>query len=270
MEGEKRKIAIYALTRGYSGLSKIRYSFVIRRNISLRKIVPTRLRADYLLFHEGNISRFDQLLIQFFSLMRINFINVSHVFVPDPNQVTLNLSRRDLGYSLMCRFHYRDVWPLLADYDLAYRIDEDCVVTQFPLLKDDEIFMTGFVTDETHIKTNETLPVLLKELGLLEFYDHKFPYTNYFVTRVEPWLQPEVKSVLNRIGSHPNALIWRWGDLPIIGVVIKAFYSWDAKTSINGAIQYSHLSHNAQIGGGRMTKMKRNFFIRMRRIFKEM
>jgi hypothetical protein len=259
------RVAVYALTRGYSGINKIRYYFVIRRNFALQKMIPKDMSADLLLFHEGNMSKFDQWLVQALSHTLIQYVDVSTIFKADPNQSVEGLSRKELGYSLMCRFHYRDVWNLLQGYDVVYRVDEDCVVESFPILQDDQDFVTGFISDEAHDLTNQTLPKFLETLDLGEYYDHKFPYTNFFVTRTRIWQAPEVQSILYVIGSHPNALTWRWGDLPIIGVILKAFYNWDAMKEDQQRIRYKHLSHNVSVAEGKALTMKRHILIKILR-----
>jgi hypothetical protein len=71
--GMHKKIVVFALTRGYSGISKWKYVTLIRRNRSIKRILKTRDdEADLLIFHEGNIGKTDQLLIQIFSGSRLN------------------------------------------------------------------------------------------------------------------------------------------------------------------------------------------------------
>jgi hypothetical protein len=263
-------VAIYALTRGYAGLQKIRYGFIIRRNRALRKVVPKDLKVDYLLFHEGNIHKIEQFLIQFLSGLKIDFCDVSSVFKPDENQHYNSMSQRDLGYALMCRFHYRDVWRFLAGYDVVYRVDEDCVVEKFPVMKANEFFVTGFVTEETHEDTNATLPQFLETLGLARYYDHEFPYTNFFISRTALWTKPDVQKVLHAIGNHHNALLWRWGDLPVLGTVLKAFYDWNPASDSHYNVSYKHLSHNACVRNGQTENMQRSQLIEISRFIRKM
>ena len=142
MKNNANEVVCFGLTRGYPKLaSKWRYLFIVTTNLSI-KAQEARLgqRWSKLIFHEGNISRLDQSLIQFLSLMRIEFVDVSETFAK-PQHMSHSGSVAPLGYSLMCRFQYFGLWKYLEGYKIGIRVDEDCILTSVP----DPRFLKGFL-----------------------------------------------------------------------------------------------------------------------------
>ena len=242
---------MFALVRGYQ--EKWKYGALILRNLSVR-ILLLRLRgscrSDVILFHEGNITPFDRRILAILSLGPLKFVDVSGVFKRAPHHVWTRHDESE-GYSLMCKFNYHDVWKLLENYDVVIRVDEDCLVLSLPPLEDEEVFTTGMVTGENHKPTNRSLPRYLEQRGLRQFYDHLFPYTNVYQTRPSFWLQEEVGDYLRWIWENPQSVDKRWGDLPVLGVALKAFGAWDHRTSVIPRYRYVHLSHLVFVGGGK-------------------
>ena len=72
-----KKIAIFALTRGYLNISD--YSALIQRNISIKSnLSPVLLDSvELLLFHEGNIGFDQQSEIQRLSNCAVKFISIA-------------------------------------------------------------------------------------------------------------------------------------------------------------------------------------------------
>jgi len=246
-----KKIAVFTLTRGYSHISKWKYITLIRRNRSIKRVLKSRdIHADLLIFHEGNIGKVDQILIQLISSSRITFTDVGSDFALGKNQVWLKETNKQLGYSLMCRFNYYDVWKYLSGYEVVCRVDEDCLLINLPDFSSQSIFLCGAIHAETHETTNLTLPPVLTEMGLVHHYDHKFPYTNVYITKPSFWMQPEVQEFLQLFGEHAMAIENRWGDLPILGVALKHFGDWIADENICDEITYSHLSHQTEVRNG--------------------
>jgi hypothetical protein len=249
------KIATFALTRGYHGFSKVRYIFVIRRNRALRRIFDSSM-VDHILFHEGNISSRDQSILGFLSGLKILFVSIEKTFVVYPGQMSPQGSQRDIGYRLMCRFQYFDLWSFLKDYDYVYRVDEDCLVTSLPSISDEVLLLTGALSAETHDATNGSLVSLLQTKNLESYYDHLFPYTNCYLTKVSFWLRSDVREFLFDVASHNQALVNRWGDLPVMGVALKAYGGWSAKESVSSDFDYRHLSHNSRVYQGQIYEVK--------------
>lgn len=224
---------------------------LIRRNRSIKRVLKLRgINADLLIFHEGNVGRADQILIQLFSNSRITFTDVGSDFTLGENQVWLKESKKQLGYSLMCRFNYYSVWKYLSSYEVACRVDEDCLLINLPDFSSRSILLCGAIHAETHEITNSTLPIVLTEMGLVHHYDHKFPYTNVYITKPSFWMQPEVQEFLRLFGQHTMGIENRWGDLPILGIALKHFGDWIADENICIEIAYSHLSHRNEVKNG--------------------
>jgi hypothetical protein len=151
----------------------------------------------------------------------------------------------------MCRFQYQQVWSFLKEFEIAIRIDEDCLIESFPKIEGSTLMTVGYICNETHEITNRTLLSELDKLGLGHFMDGEYPYTNLFVTQVQFWLRKDVQALLNHLGEHPDSLANRWGDLPILGVALKAYGGWDSVKAVNKSLSYLHLSHSTRIHEGR-------------------
>jgi hypothetical protein len=243
-------IAIYALTRGYSGFKRIKYLDLIVRNICISR--AAKFKYDLILFHEGNIKKIDRQIIKILSVRKIQFINVIDDFKPHKN-VSIDLKHNfTLSYSLMCQFQYYHVWKYLKNYSFAMRIDEDCKVKKLSKSLSSQILECGAISNETHSMTNETLPQALKAINFDKFYDQNFPYTNVFLTKIDFWLRDDVQKFLYYIYSHHNSLKFRWGDLPVIGIALKGFGNWEAQKAVNKDFSYSHTSHNNTVKFGRI------------------
>lgn len=249
---------IYCLTRGYSGFGKYHYLKLIVRNRFIRKALKREEDTyDFVIFHEGNVNSVDQFAIKLFSgTMRITFTEVLDYFEV-PEGVNLgNASVESFGYELMCLFQYFKVWGYLAEYSEAVRIDDDCLVSKIPKLTQGQIFACATISSETHEPTNLTLVECLKQIGLEKYYDQTFPYTNLFVTRVDFWKRQDVMEFLEYVSKSPNSLLNRWGDLPIVGVTLKAFADWEASSSMLKKYDYDHLSHNSRVVDGEVHSVK--------------
>jgi len=245
------RAVVFALTRGYEGLQKFRYVRLLLRNRALRRFVGTD-GVDYLLFHEGNISLRDQRALTCLSGLSLQFVNIADSFRLEMHQVWTGASDFPMGYSLMCRFNYEHVWKYLAEYEVGYRVDEDVIVMSLPRKDLGSDMLVGCLSDECHEQTNATLPVKLDAMGLAHFYDHRFPYTNCYVTKMSFWRRPDVQQFVHRIGQDPTAIENRWGDLPVLGVALQSLGSWDPEASVDERISYLHGSHRSSVRGGRL------------------
>jgi hypothetical protein len=243
---------IFCLTRGYFGVQKYRYLKLILRNHLISKALKNSNKTfDSMIFHEGNISRLDQFLIKLFSLnFQIKFKAISNYFENYSPLSTPNIFGSSLGYIMMCRFQYGKVWGYLKEYEIVVRIDDDCFISEIPILKENQVFVCAGISEENHQGTNESFFSYLETLKLENFYDHKFPYTNLYATRNSFWQQESVKMFLNSILDNPKSLDHRWGDLPVIGVALKVFADWKYNESILLNFNYNHYSHRSLILNG--------------------
>ena len=263
----KKLITTFVLTRGYQGLQKLKYAYIVRRNRSIRKNLSISNAVHHIIFHEGNISNFDQYMLKRLSGLELQFVDVSSVFKPSMKHKIDWTTAPGLGYRLMCRFQYQQVWEFLREYDVAIRIDEDCYIGSLSNLIPKQIMSVGYICGESHKITNMTLPRELSKLNMESYYDHKFPYTNLFVTEVAFWLRADVQKFLEQIGEDPEALSNRWGDLPILGVALKAFGKWDYREGLDKSIKYTHMSHRARISEGEYEEAQSDKTTRMFEIF---
>ena len=220
--------AIVGLVRGYLGNLE-NYNDLIQRNISIDETFNKKSNYPLILFHEDNFIKSDRDYVQENSPSKIEFINVSNLFkLKDESLLNSiqDLDRFNIGYRLMCRFNSLFIWDFVKDFDYILRVDEDIVIKNidnsfFETMKSSNIvFKTGSFVSETHTYTNKTLPgAISKKTGLNEqkFYNHKFPYTNVYASKVDFWLQDELNKNLKSIVKSNDQIINRWGDLPILG-----------------------------------------------------
>ena len=245
------KIVIAALVRGYKETKN--YKNLIKRNKFIYKniICKTDQKIELILFHEGNISIEHQDFINSKSLEKYKFIDVSEKFIINNYLNNNNISdfnRFGNGYRLMCKFNFYHIWEYLKDYDYLIRIDEDVVIKKFNWsifknLNKDFVFGTVNLTSETHVPTNASLPQELKRIFNSDdtsFYNHKFPYTNFYISKISFWNSNEISDLLKRIAENEMQYIYRWGDLPVIGSVLN--YK-KIKIELFKNITYKHLSH---------------------------
>lgn len=229
---------IYALTRGYNTLDG--YNWLIQRNDAIYEHITYKWDIPLVLFHEGNIPEHHQQHInERYKGNPIKFVNIAEVWT--------------FGYEGMCRFNILESWKFLSEYDLALRIDEDCIISKcetnpFELIKEDEVYLKSVYWGESHSETNATLPQFIEFLtgtNPEKFYNHKFPYTNVGLARVSFFTQPPINILIHTIGTSELQRINRWGDLPVIGSVLNIF----AKNNVGTltGLSYHHISHNTII-----------------------
>lgn len=247
------KFAVVALTRGYPK-DKSLYKSLIKRNNSIYEHINKLRKApvDVLLFHEGNISLSDQGYISKHSMGELKFVNVSKYFMNSTLEFDEN-EKFNLGYRQMCKFNMFHIWDELYEYDYILRVDEDIMISEFDpfifeYMKSNSInYMTGRFTKEIHRTTNRTLPQFLMEntdLDVKKIYNHKFPYTNLYATKVEFWRNKDVNNLLRIIALSNEQIINRWGDIPVQGLVLN--YK-NEKIKLFPKLEYKHISHNFKI-----------------------
>lgn len=246
-----RTAATFGLVRGYTRKQdKYLYLMQIVRNLSLKRIARLQgERWDHIIFHEGNISPNDQRAIQILSGGGLTFIDISAEFKV-PFGWSNKVEGGNLGYVLMCRFHSFQLWDRLANYQRVFRVDEDCFVWAAPNLSMSTGFLTAALTAETHASTNESLGRTLTAMGNSQLYNHKFPYTNVYMTSPEPWLKSEVSGFLSQFRDMEDGLKYRWGDIPILGIALNRFASL-GPLEVSSEFSYFHTSHLTQVRRGK-------------------
>lgn len=229
------------------------YSKLIARNQSIAQYLRDEPNMDILIFHEGNIPDHHQKYIEAqtpdltFKWVQIPW-EFPNIEMPVPVYETFFNGLCYPGYHLMCQFHSTEVWEYLRDYDIALRVDEDCVLTSpnwsnvFKSLDDGFDYKTPMYDVEIHDWTNNMLPRWLGEDAC--YYDETLPYTNVFVTRVAPWFREDVQEWLQKLRESKNCVRLRWGDHAIHSVVLKKFKF--KNTTLDG-YSYFHGSHNRNV-----------------------
>ena len=249
-----KKIVIAALVRGYK--DKNQYKNLLKRNKNIYKniILKSENPFDNILFHEGNIPLDHQEYIKEKSPQSIKFIDVSETFDFDNSLIGKipDLERFDMGYRLMCRFNFFYIWKYVKNYDYIIRIDEDVIINKFDKnlisnLDSDFIFGTAKLSEESHEFTNKSLPEELKIIlnsSDKAFYNHLFPYTNFYISNIKFWTNVEIETILKSLAENELQIINRWGDLPIIGCILN-FKNEEIK--LLQGIEYFHLSHRNKL-----------------------
>lgn len=215
-------VAIIGLTRGYPD-NKSHYDDLLHRNKKIYENINSKLSNPYklILFHEGNISLSDQDYIQNNSPENLHFIDISNLF-EKYNYID--------GYKIMCKFQMFYLWEYVKEFDYVMRIDEDVFIEKFDastlttMNKKDVDFYFSKLSYESHVPTNKTLPYFIKNfynLKNLKFYDHLFPYTNFYISKTNIWQTPKINELLKKIAESNEQIEYRWGDLPVLGSVLK-------------------------------------------------
>ena len=250
----KPRVAVYALTRGYPFRNLYRYGFLIIRTWAIW-LATLRLRRDYqlswLLFHEGNITNFQQWLIQAIVPPRIQFRNVAYAF---DGSLKLTESQFPAGYHHMCRFHYFHFLEELDDFDYGLRVDEDCFVLGAGKPDNSSAIVTGAKVIESHAPTLDTFLPFSRSLGFDIDKDELYPYTNFMWIDLQFFRSPVVKEFLKACYEHPDSFQKRWGDLPILGVASKIATELGRLSGVrvDSSISYLHMSHNSSVKNGEL------------------
>jgi hypothetical protein len=239
---------VFCLARGYSGIRILKYFKLCVRNICAASAIgEDRKLYHFIIFHEGNITAMQQRMIKLFSLNpRLFFVDVASEFKVSSD---LYPPRNEPGYVYMCRFSYFGVWRYLERYRIAMRIDDDVFLLSLKNSNLVSVFDYAFISNETHEATNRSLVKFLADRGIENLYDHKFPYTNFYVTDPQFWLRREVQDFLLEVYQMQVGLDDRWGDATVLGVALKHFGVWDG-TNLREDVTYLHLSHKSIVNSG--------------------
>lgn len=239
--GQKGNVT-YCLAQ--SGEQRLRA--LIRRNRAIHENLNGSANgfAAHLIFHEGDIGQVDREWVKRKSLLKdLVFIDIGPQFRPLASHYWSGKQKHRLGYALMCRFHYYQVWDFLGEFDWALRIDSDVeVIRSLEKTSFGSRFVTGRLVNESHRLTIDSLPQRLTEIGIPNF-NSICPYTNFFGTQPKFWLRSDVQEKLRNIADDRFALEFRWGDAPVIGAVIRKIDNVDLGSTVDHRIRYFHGSN---------------------------
>jgi hypothetical protein len=239
----------FCLARGYKGFRKHQYKKLILRNLYLNKFLDDSRAVNSIIFHEGNMTNFDQFLIRIFSRnFQIKFESIEQHWIRSTEQEWTGKSAFGLGYSLMCRFNYAIWWRYFDAYKYAVRVDDDVLLIHTGHERR-FTYKCAKLYPETHVPTNLSFPIFLEGIGLLNSYNHKFPPNCFYFTDLAFWNKPAVAHFLDFASKQPKSLEDRWGDTVVMGTALNAFGEV-ADLKVDPTIEYMHLSHGLHIKNG--------------------
>jgi hypothetical protein len=242
------KKAVVTLTRGYSNLDS--YNMIVERNNCVENNLDKL--CDSIIFHEGNILKYQKEYIQNCTNIPIKFIEIPK-FLPKENIVfTPKSGGHGWGYRHMCSFWFVDFWKYVQEYDMILRIDEDCLFNSnidyvFQTLEDKVCVYGKWHPD------NEEVTEGLNDFSL-EFFgtergkkEPSGPYTNVLGLNLKKMREnKKLFEYINKVDELNKIFIHRWGDLPLWGEVLYYLYSSEDYCKMDN-IKYYHISHNEKV-----------------------
>jgi hypothetical protein len=250
-----RNKAIVVLTRGYK--DKAQYKQLIARNTHLEKYANSDI--DYIIFHEGNIDQDHQHYISNFTpKLKITFVDVSKDFRTATMEFYQPTASFNMGYRNMCSFWFVEFWKYVTSYSYILRIDEDCLYYSDPtqvltmLEGSNKVAAFGEFSNDHESVTkglNQFTLDFLHQKGIRPPpAQPSGPYTNVIglnltLLRKNVMLMEYIKAV--KLSN--NIYIYRWGDLPLWGEVLRYMYA-DKDYAVDPTIHYFHGSHKKQVG----------------------
>jgi hypothetical protein len=269
----KPRIATAVLTRGYTLRSFLSYRFIIARNRSILRILVAQRRGvkiDHFVFHEGNIGILGRVAIGVASWpLRLRFVNLRKFFDKFAQGTTSkNLERCpetylssqfSVKYRAMCAFWIDEFLTYLGDYDVVFRVDEDCVLRSLdfesvlsPMIEGAVDYCAGmafgfdapdvtrgfedFCTEWHEEHPSTRIPVFSVN-----------PYTNLFLLRPQAVKSiPEALDFLQHVRSSGCVLKNRWGDHVVWGALLS-MYGDTLNSDFAAKVSYFHGSHGALV-----------------------
>lgn len=251
--------AIVVLTRGYNTVHE--YNKLIRRNKEIEKYFTTLTKniPDFVLFHEGNISIEHEKHIQKQTpCIKLIFVNVSKSFQKKKYDFYPPTEGFTIGYRNMCNFWFCDFWKYTNQYEKIVRIDEDCFMKSSPMdildKLDEYSVVYGYNSKDSERVTkglNDFTLTFLQERNVdAKKESPSGPYTNVLGLNLSILRSNTIlEEYRERVFQSNNIFIYRWGDLPLWGEVIK--YMLESNQSLlYSSISYYHESHKIHIAEG--------------------
>ncbi|KAL1499219.1 hypothetical protein AB1Y20_013726 [Prymnesium parvum] len=209
---ESIRNVLFSLTRGIEAIPLLQ-----QRSRCLSFSLDRTLLFDEVIFHAGNLQPVQLAGVERARPPRLVDVRDYEGFImPELDHASIERVRRmspeDIGYRHMCRFMSMSWFKALALYEYAMRVDDDVCVRNFGsnpfLFMQQRELVYGYAvvqTDESHAETLATLPLWLSShlanANLTTQYEvHKLVspiyFTNFFISRVDWWLQAEVSDHL--------------------------------------------------------------------------
>ena len=239
-------------------------------------------KDDIWIFHEGDFTtkiqnevRANRSEIRFFHLKDENW-SVYPPFVENRWSSRSKLPY-SLGYRLMIRWYAIRIWHVMAmmGYTWILRLDDDsgilspikfnifgfmekygyqyayrivAVESPHSLFYD---FLTSHIIKHKITNISQMMDVCETKETLADF---NFPncgltpgyYTNFFVTNVTRWLDPDVQSLLHSFDNTGMMFLARWGDLEIQSAIVRILFPENQIHRFT-SFSYSHFSGNQRL-----------------------
>lgn len=239
--------AVVVLTRGYVDINK--YGLLKARNQHISRFIGDMTHV--IICHEGNISLNHQEIIKSETPnLSIYFVNVVSSFNYAHNQCYPPTRNFNIGYRNMCRFWITEFWKYFSNYKKIIRIDEDCTIMfnidrVFDRLNDKTIIYGKWEDDEEFV-THGLGEYVAKRLGVIRKENKcSGPYTNVIGFNMsELTHNVQVRDLCKAIESEDKVLIYRWGDLPVWGEIIRYLINSHELITM---IRYYHGSHRCYV-----------------------
>lgn len=238
---------ICCLTRGYNDVNK--YDTLIERNKSLSNL-PWAYKYDHIIFHEGNINTEHQNYISSRTTLPLRFVNIEQTFMRPAKKVTdesicKQHNTFSKGYKRMCRFWFVDFWNYVNHYEYLIRFDEDVSLNKnckdpIEYCRQNNLhYVCPFLMNEKYHVID----------GLDRFinqsYDkiNKVPGTHTQMIHIPYYMNnPNVKQFIHRIDQCGCILHNRWGDAPLMGILVRDFtneheynFNWEGFKGYHGS-----------------------------------
>lgn len=273
-------LATAVLTRGYSLKSFLKYRFIIRRNWSLSRVLLSergRVKFDHFVFHEGNIGSIAQVAISVASWpLRLKFVSVEPFFEAFKQERNPAYSQRcpetelsaqfSVEYRAMCAFWTDEFLSYLRDYDVIFRIDEDCVLNRVnfetvvaPLVEGSLDYCAGMAFGLDSEDVTRGLVAFVAQWhdqhpGTSKPVLNRNPYTNLFLLAPRAVKSnPEALDFLESVRRSGCILNNRWGDHVIWGALLS-MYRDTMRSDLEADVSYFHGSHASQVSQGQKIK----------------
>jgi hypothetical protein len=233
-------------------------------------IHSNKFKTDHFVFHEGNINTLSRLAICIASWpLRLRFVNLRVFFErfnreTNPESIekcpeTELSSQFSVEYRAMCAFWISEFLSYLGDYDVVFRVDEDCVLESLsyetvllPMFDRTVDYCAGMAFGLDAPDVTRGLEEFVTgwhedHPGTLPPVRNRNPYTNLFLLRPNAVKSnPEALDFLRHVRLSGCVLNNRWGDHVIWGALLS-MYGDRIKSNFTAEVSYFHGSHGTRV-----------------------
>jgi hypothetical protein len=223
---------------------------------------------DVIIFHEGNIPEDHQKFIQSFTPnMPIIFRDVSKEFSPTLVKTESKWARNDpevekfsIGYRHMIRFWMGPFLDHLKEYEYIIRVDEDCIVGQFPttILQEMRENKIRFSTGKIYWEFKDHPGVIIGVQGFADEFGKENGVEPPLLTTEAPYNSVSITDNLyfrnselytkwfKKIDEDGGIFVGRWGDNVLLGIFFANFLTKKDYVE-DRRIVYYHGSHQLRV-----------------------